>query len=255
MDLATIIGIIGAFGLIGIAMGSSASTFVDTPSLLIVFGGTFGATLVHFRLAHIRTAVVVARQVFVYRPQSPTALITHLVQHAHRARREGILALETAAEETKDQFLRRALELAVDGHEVAAIEDILATELDQLKERHRVGADVFATMGGYAPALGMIGTLVGLVLMLRNMDDPATIGPAMAIALLTTFYGAILANLVFNPIAGKLRSRSAEEIFFKELAMEGVLSITQGDNPRVVEQKLNAFLRPRLRQAPTPLVK
>jgi len=249
MDIATIVGLAGAFGLIAIAMGSGVGAFFDFSSVLIVVGGTIGASLVHYRFEHMKIAATVAKQVFTYTPQSPTELIRRLVEHAHQARREGILALEAAAQQTNDPFLQRALQLAVDGHEVAAIESILTTEIDQLRERHRMGAEIFSTMAGYAPALGMIGTLVGLVLMLQKMDDPSTIGPAMAVALITTFYGAIMANLIFNPIAGKLRSRSSEEVLYKELAMEGVLSISQGDNPRIVEQKLTSYLQPRLREA------
>ena len=248
MDLATLVGFGSAFGLILIAMGSGIGAFVDGPSAMIVVGGTFGATLIHYRFAHMKIALSVAKKAFVYKPLSNTELIKTLVEHASQARREGILALEAAAQKTEDPFLKRALQLAVDGHEVSAIEAILGTELDHLRDRHKLGADIFGALAAYAPALGMIGTLVGLVLMLQQMDDPSKIGPAMAVALLTTFYGAVLANLIFNPIAGKLKDRSAEEVLYKELAMEGVLSISQGDNPRIVEQKLYAFLQPALRE-------
>ena len=249
MDFATLVGLGSAFGLILIAMGSGVGAFLDASSAMIVIGGTFGAALVNYRFAHMKDALAVVKQAFFYSARSPTDLINTLVEHANQARREGILALETAAQQTTDPFLQRALQLAVDGHEVAAIEAILTTEIDHLKERHRLGAEIFSGLGGYAPALGMIGTLIGLVLMLQQMDDPSKIGPAMAVALVTTFYGALLANLVFNPIAGKLRTRSQEEVLYKELAMEGVLSISQGDNPRIVQQKLTSYLQPRLREA------
>ena len=214
-----------------------------------MIGGTIGAGLIHYRFKQLLGAFSVAKKAFLYKPRSPTELISRLVSYATQARREGILALESAAEEVDDAFLKRALQLAVDGHEVSAIEAILGTEIEQLKDRHRSGAEIFTSLAAYAPALGMIGTLVGLVMMLQKMNDPSSIGPAMAVALITTFYGAILANLVFSPIAGKLRTRSAEEVLYKELAMEGVLSISLGDNPRIVEKKLNAFLEPRLREA------
>jgi len=249
MDLATITGLVGTFALLLIAMGSGAGAFLDGPSALIVVGGTIGAGLIHYRFKQLMGAFAVAKHAFRYKPRPPTELIRTLVDYATQARREGILALESAAEEAEDPFLKRALQLAVDGHELAAIEAILSTEIEQLKDRHRMGAEIFTSLAAYAPALGMIGTLVGLVMMLQQMNDPSTIGPSMAIALITTFYGAILANLVFNPIAGKLRSRSAEEVLYKELAMEGVLSISLGDNPRIVEQKLTSFLEPRLRDA------
>jgi chemotaxis protein MotA len=249
MDLATLIGFGAAFGLIVIAMGSGIGAFVDGPSAMIVIGGTFGATLIHYRFAHMKIAIAVMKKAFSYKAVSNPELIKTLVEHASQARREGILALEAAAQKTEDPFLKSALQLAVDGHEVSAIEAILSTEIDRLRDRHKLGADILGAMGAYAPALGMIGTLVGLVLMLQQMDDPSKIGPAMAVALLTTFYGAVLANLIFNPIAGKVKDRSADEVLYKELAMEGVLSISQGDNPRIVEQKLYAFLQPSLRQS------
>jgi len=248
MDLATLIGLASAFGLIILAIGQGIGSFLDASSALIVLGGTFGAGLVHFRFKQLLGALSVAKHAFLYKPRSTRDLITKLVEHASHARREGILALESAAEQTDEPFVKRALQLAVDGHEVTAIEAILNTEIEQLKERHRMGADIFSALAGYAPALGMIGTLIGLVLMLQKMNDPDTIGPSMAIALITTFYGAILANLVFNPLAGKLRMRSTEEVLYKELAMEGVLSISLGDNPRIVEQKLTSFLQTQQRE-------
>ena len=249
MDLSTIVGFVLAFGLMALAMGSGIPSFINIPSALIVVGGTIGAALVHYRFPQMLGAIGVAKNAFFYKPSSPTELIGTLVEFANQARREGILALESAAEGVEDPFLKRALQLAVDGHEVSAIESILSNEVDQLKERHRLGADIFTALGSYAPALGMIGTLVGLVMMLQSMDDPSTIGPSMAVALITTFYGAVLANLVFAPIAGKLRARSQEEVLYKELTMEGVLSISLGDNPRIVEQKLTSYLEPRLREA------
>ena len=147
-----------------------------------------------------------------------------------------------------DEFLGKGLQLSVDGLEPQAIENIMDTEVDYLRERHFLGAEIFSTMGTFAPALGMIGTLIGLVQMLQTMDDPSTIGPAMAVALLTTFYGAIIANIICNPISGKLRNRSTEEVLAKDLMVEGIMSIASGENPRILEQKLNAFLAPPQRQ-------
>lgn len=249
MDPSTIVGLVVTFGLILIAIGSGLGAFLDVASALIVIGGTIGVAMVHYRFKELSGALAIAKKAFFYKAQAPAELINTLVEYAKQARREGILALESAAANTEDLFLRRALQMAVDGHEVASIETILSTEIQQLKDRHKSGAEIFMALAGYSPALGMIGTLVGLVLMLQNMDDPSTIGPAMAVALLTTFYGAILANIIFNPIAGKLKSRSSEEVLYKELAMEGVLSISVGDNPRIVEQKLSSYLSPGLREA------
>ena len=249
MDLSTIVGLVLAFGLMLLAMGSGVVSFINIPSALIVIGGTVGAALVHYRFPQMLGAVGVVKQAFLYKPSSPTELIATLVEYANQARREGILALESAAEEAEDPFLQRALQLAVDGHEVSAIESILSNEIDQLKERHRVGAEIFTSLATYAPALGMIGTLIGLVMMLQSMDDPATIGPAMAVALITTFYGAMLANIVFLPISGKLRKRSKDEVMVKEMVLNGILSIARGDNPRVLEQRLHSFVPPGKRKS------
>ncbi len=251
MDIATIIGIVAAFGLVGFAIFNGSGglgAFVDASSLAIVFGGTAGAVLIAFPLKQVIGAFSVVKKAFLHRPADPAGLIESLSSLANKARREGILALEAAIDDASDEFLKQGIQLTVDGQDPTAIEAILTTEIESLQDRHKTGADLFATAGAFAPALGLIGTLIGLVQMLLNMNDPNAIGPAMAVALLTTFYGAMMANLVFNPIAGKLRTRSQEEVLLRQLILEGVLAITAGDNPRVVEQKLNAFLAPRIRQ-------
>jgi chemotaxis protein MotA len=149
----------------------------------------------------------------------------------------------------KDEFLGKGLQLSVDGLEPQAIENIMDTEVDYLRDRHSLGAEIFSTMGTFAPALGMIGTLIGLVQMLQAMDDPSSIGPAMAVALLTTFYGSVMANLVYMPLAGKLRTRSKEETLTKEMIIQGVISLTKGENPRILEQKMLAFMPPKERKS------
>ena len=159
------------------------------------------------------------------------------------------MALESKINEMNDEFMKKGMQLSVDGLEPGAIKEILETEIDAIQERHKLGAEIFTTLGTFAPALGMIGTLIGLVQMLQTMSDPSTIGPAMAVALLTTFYGAIMANILFLPIAGKLRNRSSEEVMLKDLITEGVISIAKGENPRVIEQKLNAYLPPQMRES------
>jgi chemotaxis protein MotA len=176
-------------------------------------------------------------------------VIKQFVDLGSKARREGILALESDVKGVTDEFMKKGLQMSVDGLEPQAIEEILATEIDYLKARHQVGAEVFQTMGTFAPALGMIGTLVGLVQMLQSMDDPSSIGPAMAVALLTTFYGSIMANMVCIPIAGKLKARSKEETLVKEMVVEGVLSLTRGENPRILEQKMLAYVPPKMRKS------
>lgn len=251
MDIATLVGILAAFGLVGYAIASGAGgigAFIEINSIAIVFGGTAGAILISFPLKRVLGALGVVKKAFLFKPADPIKLIETLSELANKARREGILALEAAIDEAPDEFMKQGIQLTVDGQDPTAIEAILTTEIDSLQERHKMGAELFTSAGTFAPALGLIGTLIGLVQMLLNMSDPDAIGPSMAIALLTTFYGALMANLIFNPIAGKLRTRSQEEVLIRQLILEGVLAITAGDNPRVVEQKLNAFLAPRIRQ-------
>ena len=249
MDLATIIGIISAFALVVIAMtlGGSIMMFVDIPSVLIVFGGTLGVTLINYPLRDVRKLVAVTKHVFFHRLVSAPQIIAQFVELSSKARREGILALEPAVRELDEPFLAKGLQLTIDGVEPPAIKEILETEIDYVAERHRLGAEIFMTMGTFAPALGMVGTLIGLVQMLKNMADPGSIGPAMAVAIITTFYGAVLANMLFLPMSGKLKNRSAEEVMAKELMLHGILSIARGDNPRVIEQKLHSFLPPAMR--------
>ncbi len=251
MDLATVIGITSAFALVLIAMmlGGNLMMFVDAPSLLIVVGGTIGVTLVNYPLRDVLKLISIVRHVFFHSLTPVPQLISQFVEYATKARREGILALEGTMKEINDAFLAKGLQLTIDGLEPANIKEILETEIDYIAERHRLGAEIFMTMGTFAPALGMIGTLIGLVQMLQSMSDPSSIGPAMAVAIITTFYGAVLANMVFLPMSGKLRNRSQEEVMVKELMLNGILSIARGDNPRVIEQKLHSFLPPALRQS------
>ena len=252
MDLATILGISSAFGLviISILMGSGLTLFIDVPSLMIVFGGTLGCTMINYPLKEVLGSLGVVRNAFFSgRTPASDQTIKQFVELGAKARREGILALESDVKEVKDDFLRKGLQMAVDGLEPQSIQEILDTELSYQSARHQLGADVFSTMATFAPAMGMIGTLIGLVQMLQSMEDPSKIGPAMAVALLTTFYGSMLANLICLPIAGKLRGRSKEEAQAKEMVIEGVLSLTRGENPRILEQKMLAFVPPKMRKS------
>ncbi len=250
MDITTIVGLIAGFTLIvmGIMNGGQLGSFVDIPSLLITVGGTISATLVSFPLGQMVGLVGVMQKAFLFKSLPPTELIEKIVGFAETARREGILALEQAVQEVDDAFMATGIRLAVDGTEPELIQTILETELSFIEERHKSGAGMFSQMGSLGPAFGMIGTLVGLVNMLQALDDPAAIGPGMATALITTFYGAVIANLIFLPFANKLGVRSAEELLQKRMIMEGIMSIQSGDNPRIVEQKLNVFIAPKLRQ-------
>jgi len=249
MDIATIIGFIAAFGLVLMGMGSDAMLFLNIPSVLIVVGGTIGATLIQYPLEDVLGAIGVAKNTLFVKKIDFQGVISMMVDFANKARREGILVLENAVADIGDDFIRKGVMLAVDGMEPPIIEKVLETEVDNIEDRHTKGAELFAAMAALAPAFGLIGTLIGLVLMLQTMDDPSTIGPAMAVALLTTFYGAIMANVIFTPISGKLKVRNKEEILYMNLILEGILSIAAGDNPRIVEQKLNAYLKPHLRKS------
>lgn len=250
MDITTVVGLIAGFLLIlmGILESGEVSSFINMPSIFITVGGTLAGTLVSYPLNTMTGVPKVMFKAFFFKSVAPPELIERIVGYAETARREGILALEQAVQETDDPFMATGIRLAVDGTEPELIQTILETELSFVEERHKSGANLFGHMGMLAPAFGMVGTLVGLVNMLQALDDPSAIGPGMATALITTLYGAILANLIFLPLSMKLKVRSAEEVLLKRMVMEGIMSIQSGDNPRIVEQKLNTFIAPNLRQ-------
>ncbi len=251
MDIATILGVISAFGLVCLAifMGGGIKLFINVPALMIVVGGTLGATMINYPLRDVFGVFKVVRKALFARSISVADLIKRFVSYAQKSRKEGILALEGEVKNVNDGFLKRGVQLAIDGLEPQEINEILETEVEFVRSRHQLGAEIFSTMGTFSPALGMIGTLIGLVQMLQAMDDPSKIGPAMALALLTTFYGSLLANIVCLPIAGKLRTRSKEEVLTKEMAIQGVISLSNGDNPRILEQKLLAYIPPAQRES------
>ncbi len=251
MDLATFLGIFSALFLIilSISTGSGLALFINMPSVMIVVGGTVGVTLINFSLRDVLGLFSVVKNAFFNKLTPTNAIVPTFVQFAGKARKDGILSLQDSVGQVTDSFMSKGVQLLIDGIEPQTIENMLETEIEQIRERHKLGADILTSMGTYAPAMGLIGTLLGLVQMLQSLDDPSTIGPAMAVALLTTFYGAIMANIIFLPLAGKLKNRSYEECLSKELALEGVLSISNGNNPRMVEQKLNAFLAPKVRKS------
>jgi len=249
VDIATLIGLVATFALIvgSILLGGSLTAFVDLPSILIVVGGVITTTLIMQKLPVVLATVKVVVQSFFDRATPETELVEKIVELADKARREGLLALESI--EIPDEFLNKGVRLAVDGTELDEINQVLNAELDSLKGRHGQGQEVLEFMKGNAPALGMIGTLIGLVNMLQNLSDPSAIGPAMAVALLTTFYGAILAFIVFGPINDKLKARTAEEVSRMEMCILGVNCLNKGEHPRLVKEKLLAFLPPPQRAA------
>lgn len=250
MDIATLVGLISGVTLVvvSIVMGGNPGVFWSSSSVVIVVGGTLAATLINFPLGDVLSVLNTVKNAFFHKDNPPESLIPRLVSFATIARREGILALESHAGEAEDEFLEKSVQLAIDGTAPELIKDILTTELAFMEDRHAMGQSILTAMGTFAPAFGMIGTLIGLVQMLATLDDPAKIGEGMAVALLTTLYGALLANVVFLPAAGKLKVRTSNELLAKELVIEGILSIQSGDNPRVVEQKLKAFVSPAVRR-------
>jgi len=249
LDLATLLGIVVAGSLVfaSILMGGSATWFISYPSLMIVLGGTMGATLINYPISDVISMFKVTQNAFRHRTPNPMKIIPTMVDFAKKTRREGILAFEKYLKEIDDPFLSRAMQMAIDGMENDAIEEVLHTEIMWLEERHRLGAEIYSTMGTFAPAVGMLGTIIGLVQMLMQMKDPSAIGAPMAVALLTTFYGTLLANLLFLPISGKLKVRSRQEILSKQMVVQGILAIQSGDNHRIVSEKLKAFLSPKAR--------
>ncbi|MEC9314093.1 MAG: flagellar motor protein PomA [Pseudomonadota bacterium] len=242
MDLATLLGLITAWGLIiaTIALGAAAGTFVNMPSLAIVLGGTFAVVLMRFTLGQFIGSIKTATKAFLHKSESPQAIIENVVELAGIARKEGLLALER--QEINNPVLSKGIMMLVDGHEPAVVKKALLTEMNETLNRHSLGQQIFKAMGDAAPAMGMIGTLVGLVQMLSNMSDPKSIGPAMAVALLTTLYGAMLANMFALPIADKLSLRSSEEQMNKNIIIESVLGIQEGQNPKILGEILKNFL-------------
>ena len=248
MDIATSVGIVVGFALVigSILMGGTLGSFINGPGLLIVVGGTLAATLISEKLDVFIGAAKVALQAFFSPTIAVDKTIDHLTALAARARKEGVLALED--EEFTDPFLGKGIRLAVDGLPPEEIHSALVAEMRSLRERHRVGQRIFKFMASTAPAMGMVGTLIGLVQMLQTLDDPDSIGPAMAVALLTTLYGAILAFMVFGPIADKLECRTKDETRNMAVVIEGLDGVVKSENPRTIRDKLEAFLAPTQRQ-------
>lgn len=243
MDLATLVGLVSGISIIAAAIliGSEADVFFSIPALMIVFGGTFAATLIKFPLSHCLSAMKVAFHAFRGEQlEHPLKLISIANHLAEIVRRDGILAIDE--EPVENEFLKKGLDLAIDGHPSEFVQKVLREDMEMSSYRHEVGQRIFRAIGESAPAFGMIGTLVGLVQMLVNLQDPKAIGPAMAVALLTTLYGALLAHLIALPIADKLELRGEQERISKMLIIEGIAAIQDGQNPKVMDELLEAFL-------------
>lgn len=250
MDIATVLGFALACGAIVfsvVAGGGSAGAFIDYPSAACVFGGAVAAALMCFPLKNVLGMGGVMKNAVFNKPPNLVEIIETLVGLAETARRDGLLALESKVQDIKNPFIVVGLQMAVDGTRAEVIEEVMRTEMDCTAMRHSLGKSLLDMVGKYGPAFGMIGTLLGLVIMLGNMSDPNAIGPGMAVALLTTLYGAILANAVFGPFAEKLNYLNKQELLAMDIIVRGIMGIQSGDNPRVIQQKLLSFLPPKQR--------
>ncbi len=248
MDIATLIGLLGGLAVIVGAMllGGSISAFFNVPSIVVVFGGTLAVTIAHQKLGRTLGLVGVLKNALFDKQQPVEKLIPLIVSLAQKARKEGLVSLE--GEDISDPFMARGIRLGVDGLSPELVTETLSGELQALKKRHEYGHKILRFMAATAPSMGMIGTLIGLVQMLRTLDDPSSIGPAMAVALLTTLYGAVMAFVIFNPLAEKLESRTKDEVASKSLVIAGVASILAGDNSMAIQSKLESFLAPAQRE-------
>lgn len=243
MDISTLLGIIGCMVVIYLSIagdGGSLMTFVNMHPVIIVIGGSTMVTIMKFGLKHFFGAFKVAGRAFFYKKYNHEEIIIEAVKIADAARKGGLLSLENL--EIKNDFMKKGVQLLIDGHEPEVMKKILTKEMNLTVERHMWGQKVFRAIAEAGPAMGMIGTLMGLVLMMSNMSDPKSIGPAMAIALLATFYGAVLANMIAIPIADKLELRTDEERLSKSLIIDALLGIQLGQNPRVIEESLKNYL-------------
>jgi chemotaxis protein MotA len=250
MDIATIIGLVVGIGLVlgSIIMGGGGlGPFINVPSAMITIGGSFSALLINFPLNAVLGMFGVVKKCFLQKLMKPPEVIELFREMSTVARKDGLLALEGKIAEIDDEFMKRGLEMVVGGTAKEEIESILETEISYIEERHKTGKKVIDSLGAAAPAFGMVGTLIGLVQMLRTLDDPSQIGGGMATALLTTLYGAVIANLFCIPLAGKLEARSKEELMVRDLMVSGMLGLVEGQAPRALHGRLTSFLSPRAR--------
>lgn len=252
MELTSVIGIgVGIVCIvISILLGGPLSAFVNMGAIFIVVGGTIAATVVSYDAKTLKSIPEIMKNITKKSSIDLKKDIDMIVEIANIARREGLLALDNAVEDIENQFFKKGIMLIVDGVDTELLKDILETEIHFLQQRHDVGQQVMKSMATYAPSFGLIGTLIGLINMLLNLSDPDALGPAMSIALITTFYGALLANLLFTPIAKKLENITSSESMEMELLLEGLLSIQDGENTRIIKDKLNSFVSKKDLQAP-----
>lgn len=252
LDIASLAGmLLGAamflFGVFSSGGLAGLGSMFDFASLIITFGGSVSGTLASNKLSDFTGAMKAIRLIFQNEQQDPGEVIRQIIELSNTARKEGLLALEEAANGIEDEFLRKGIMLVVDGTDPELVRGIMETDLECIESRHKKTIGVWEKWGELGPAWGMIGTLIGLILMLKDMNDPSTIGPKMAVALVTTLYGSLIANWLCNPVASKLTINNNTEMMMKEITVEGILSIQAGENPRVIEEKLKSFLAPSAR--------
>ncbi len=250
MDIASIIGLVVCFILMifGILFEKPVTaifSFLDAPSVLITFGGSFCCILASYTLPNFLAGLKSFTLIFKLSTMNVSEIIQKIIDLSNIARKEGLLSLEEAASDIDDEFLKKGILLIVDGTDPELVRGIMETELVSVEGRHKEKIGFWENLGAMGPAWGMIGTLIGLINMLKDMNDPSTIGPSMSVALVTTLYGSILANWICAPVATKLKGKNDEEMMVKEIEIEGLLSIQAGENPRVIEEKLKSFLAPK----------
>ncbi len=250
MDVATVIGLILAWGALFVSLGMEGGSLADLfnlPALVLVVVGTIGATTIGSSMKTLTSISSIIKTAFVSNNLNQTEVIDLMVGFAKIARREGVLALEEAASKINNRFLQKGIELVVDGTPSVMVREILETEIVAMQDRHKMGESLFTTLGGFSPTLGIIGTVMGLISMLAKLNEPGKMGHAIAAAFVATLYGVAFANLIYLPIAGKLKSKTSDEVLAYEMIIEGVMSIQSGDNPRIVETRMMAYLPPALR--------
>ena len=247
MDLATLFGLIVGLSLVigAIFLGGALDVFINVPGMMIVFGGTLASIMVAFPFEEVLQSITAGLKMLAARKVKTREVVNIMVKVAEISRREGLMALENV--QTENTVLKKSCQLIADNADPQLIRDTLRIEISSMRRRHQVAQDVFKRLALLSPSFGMMGTLIGLVQMLATLDDPKTIGPAMAVAILTTFYGSLMATMIFNPIAAKLRARTLQEQLHLEIIFEGAKSILENNNPMLVYEKLSSFLAPRER--------
>ena len=251
MDLTSLIGFLVTWILVfaSMASGGNIGAYIDVPSLMITVGGAVGATIISNPGDRLKAIGGCLRSVFISHAPDMVGMVQMIVSFAEKARREGLLSLEADVAEVESDFMRKAIQLVVDGTDPELVRAILDTEIGVFEDRHSANKAVFDNLTEFAPSFGMIGTLIGLIAMLGNLQDVNALGPGMAVALITTMYGSMMANMLCSPISKKLAARSAEEVKSMELMVEGILAIQAGENPRIVEEKLKVYMPPAMREA------